>query len=146
MYGPTILHLADLYGLFPRAGVAYWCRRWLPARHLSATPSISVNAGHASVTSRPCRLADDNCAFLQEVYYTVGDAYKTRTTEWNACVWKRMLDKNLSKWIMNCNSLAIIQIITCNLSNLRLSFRTLSRDNMLLKPLEHSVRSSWKLR
>jgi len=46
---------------------------------------LSVIAGRVCVTSGACRLADGNWEFLG-VYCTVGDAYKTRRTERNACV------------------------------------------------------------
>jgi hypothetical protein len=82
---------------------------------------------------------------VTDVTCTVRNAYKTRRSERNACVWNWKPDETGRKWIMNCTSnwIAFIQLITKNLSNFRpSSFRTLSRDNTFFRLLNLSRLSS----
>jgi len=63
---------------------------------------------------------------------TVDCAMKRRRSDRNACVRKWKPDETGWKWLMNwtCYCIAFIQMVTYNLSNLRLSFfRSLSMDN-----------------
>jgi len=109
--GPQYFTFPTFSTYFVEIGCPCLCSSRLPAPHCTAA-ALYPRAG---VTSR-----------------TVGCAMKTRRSERNACVWKWKPDETGWKWLMNwtCNCIAVIQMITYNLSNLRPSFfRSLSTDN-----------------
>jgi hypothetical protein len=97
-------------------------------RHTAPLLLYIRDAARAGVTSR-----------------TVCCAMKARRSERNACVWKWKPDETGWKRLMNltCNCIAVIQMITYNISNLRPSFfRSLSMDNTFFHLLNLSRRSS----
>jgi hypothetical protein len=102
--------------------------RWLPLSRCTAT------ALYPWCGARWC-----------DVTHSGGCAMKTPRSERNACVWKWKPDETGRKLLTNwtCNCIAVIQMITYNLSNLRPSFfRSLSMNNKCFHLLNLSRRSS----
>jgi hypothetical protein len=150
-------HNIGPFSTFKTSSVRTQCRilgtRWLPAqeslrqRYIRDAADDTCEKIH--LRQRYIRdVADDTFAFVLEVSCIVVIHRQRREVNgMHVCKYGNLMRRR--KWIMNCNCncIAIIQIITWNLSN-RLSsfFRTLSRDNAFFNLLNLFRRSSLILR
>jgi len=124
--GPQYFTFPTFSTYFVGSGCRFLGSRWLPAPHCTATALYPWRGAYWCDVTHGV-LCNESAEKLTE------------------CVWKWKPDETGWKWLMNwtCNCIAVIQLITYNLSNLRPSFfRSLSMDNTFFHLLKLSRRSS----